>query len=127
MVSFAEEIIALYENMDNTMRFPGECENMVIQAANRQDEGRDGSDSVCSVGQNEQPDRFKDLSGVKCPLNFAQIKVQLFTMRPGEILEVLLDDGAPIENVPESIKSEGHNVLCQEKSGEQWTVLIQKT
>jgi sulfite reductase (ferredoxin) len=127
VVSFAEDIIALYENMDNTMRFPGECENMVIQAANRQDEARDGSDSECSVGQSEQPDRFKDLSGVKCPLNFAQIKVQLFTMRPGETLEVLLDDGASIENVPASIKLEGHNVLYQEKSGEQWTVLIQKT
>ncbi len=127
VVAFAEEITALYKNMDNTMRFPGECENMLIQAANRQDEARDGFGSACSVGQSEQPDRFKNLSGVKCPLNFAQIKVQLFAMRPGETLEVLLDDGAPIENVPQSIKSEGHNVLCQEKSGDQWTVLIQKT
>jgi sulfite reductase (ferredoxin) len=127
VIGFAEEIRALYKNMDNTMRFPGERENMVIQAVNRQDETRNGGDSAHSIDQSAQPDRFKDLSGVKCPLNFAQVKVQLFAMRPGEILEVVLDDGPPIENVPESVKSEGHNVLCQEKSGDQWTVLIQKS
>ncbi|MCI5138370.1 MAG: sulfurtransferase TusA family protein [Candidatus Electrothrix sp. AR1] len=66
------------------------------------------------------------MSGVKCPVNFAQIKVQLFAMSSGETLEVVLDDGAPIDNVPVSIKSEGHSLLCQEKNGEQWTVLIQK-
>jgi sulfite reductase (ferredoxin) len=110
--------------MDNTMRFPGERENMVVKAANQQDES--GAAFAAQSGKWTRPDRFKDLSGVQCPLNFAQIKVQLFAMHSGETLEVILDDGAPIENVPESVKSEGHNILFQEKNEEQWTVLIQK-
>lgn len=38
IVLFAEDVTALYEHMDNTMRFPGEHENMVITAAHRRDE-----------------------------------------------------------------------------------------
>ena len=121
IIAFGEDITALYKNMDNTMRFPGERENMVIKAANQKDES-----CAASVLQRRRPDRFKDLSGVECPLNFAQIKVQLFAMNSGETLEVVLDDGAPIENVPESVKSEGHSILCRERNGEQWTVLIRK-
>ncbi|MCI5124954.1 MAG: hypothetical protein D3925_10860, partial [Candidatus Electrothrix sp. AR5] len=122
IITFGEDVTAWYRSMDNTMRFPGERENMVIKAANQKD-----TSSVTSVEQRAKPDRFKDLSGVQCPLNFAQIKVQLFAMSSGETLEVVLDDGAPIENVPVSVTSEGHSVLCQEKNGEQWTVLIQKS
>ncbi|MBW2181162.1 MAG: sulfurtransferase TusA family protein [Deltaproteobacteria bacterium] len=73
-----------------------------------------------------QANRFKDLRGVKCPINFAQTKIQLAGMTPGEILEIFLDDGDPVENVPGSVKLEGHHVLRQEKMGEYWSVLIEK-
>ncbi|CAK8719374.1 sulfite reductase (ferredoxin) [Candidatus Electrothrix aarhusensis] len=126
IIAFGEELTALYKNMDNTMRFPGEHENMMIKAANQKDESPVPPAVHASIPNRNRPDRFKDLSGVKCPVNFAQIKVQLFAMSSGETLEVILDDGAPIDNVPISVTSEGHSVLCQEKSGEQWTVLIQK-
>ena len=125
IIAFSKKITALYTSMDNSMRFPGERENLVIKAMNRRDRTNDLP--VFAGDHGRKPDRFKDLTGVQCPLNFAQIKVQLFSMRSGEILEVMLDDGAPIEHVPESIKSEGHSILCQDKNGEQWTVLIQKS
>ncbi|MCI5132978.1 MAG: sulfurtransferase TusA family protein, partial [Candidatus Electrothrix sp. EH2] len=121
IIAFAEEITALYRNMDNTMRFPGEQENMILRAAKQ----KDASQPV-SATQAKRPDRFKNLSGVKYPLNFAQIKVQLFAMLPGDTLEVILDDGASVEHVPASIRSEGHTILSQEKNGDQWSVLIQK-
>ncbi|MGB5684269.1 MAG: sulfurtransferase TusA family protein [Candidatus Electrothrix sp.] len=128
IITFGRDITALYKNMDNTMRFPGERENMVIKVANQKDASSIANVTRgTSVEQRARPDRFKDLSGVKCPVNFAQIKVQLFAMSSGETLEVILDDGAPIENVPVSVTSEGHSVLFQEKNGEQWTVLIQKS
>jgi sulfite reductase (ferredoxin) len=38
IIAFGEDVTALYKNMDNTMRFPGERENMVVKAANQQDE-----------------------------------------------------------------------------------------
>jgi tRNA 2-thiouridine synthesizing protein A len=52
-----------------------------------------------------------DLSGVACPMNFVKTKLQLEEMEAGEILEVIIDDGAPKDNVPRSVKAEGHKVL----------------
>ncbi len=52
-----------------------------------------------------------DLRGVKCPINFVRTKLKLEMMEPGEILEVLLDEGEPANNVPRSVKDEGHQVM----------------
>ncbi len=56
-------------------------------------------------------DAFLDLRGVLCPINFVKTKLKLDAMEPGEILEVSLDSGEPIQNVPKSIKEEGHKIL----------------
>ena len=48
-------------------------------------------------------------------------------MHAGELLEILLDDGQPIANVPGSVELEGHEILSQEQAAEgYWTVLIKK-
>jgi sulfite reductase (ferredoxin) len=39
-------------------------------------------------------------------------------MTCGELLEILLDDGEPIENVPQSLAAEGHTVEGIEKLGD---------
>lgn len=75
----------------------------------------------------KKADKFIDLRGLKCPVNFAKTKVQMAHMIPGETLEVILDDGEPIQNVPRSVQLEGHKVLNQEKIGDHWRVLIEKT
>ncbi|UCG13249.1 MAG: sulfurtransferase TusA family protein [Deltaproteobacteria bacterium] len=49
-----------------------------------------------------------------------------YRMKSGETLEILLDDGDPIRNVPESVQGEGHRVLDQERFGDHWRVLIEK-
>ena len=41
-------------------------------------------------------------------------------------LEILLDDGEPIENVPASIKSEGHKILSQKNTDNYWSVIVEK-
>jgi sulfite reductase (ferredoxin) len=127
VVALGREITELYHNMDNTMRFPGETENMAISPADKKVDKKIARETETAVQQgSEQADRFKDLSGVKCPLNFAQTKVRLSAMNSGEILEILLDDGPPIDNVPDSVKLDGHTIVRQEKIGDQWTVLIKK-
>ena len=69
----------------------------------------------------------KDYRGVGCPMNFVKTKLVLETMSVGEELTILLDDGAPIQNVPNSVKLEGHKVRSQEKDGSgHWKVLIEK-
>ena len=67
-----------------------------------------------------------DLRGVICPYNFVKTKIKLETLDAGEQLSVLLDDGDPIRNVPQSVMNEGHQVLEQEKIGDYYRVLIQK-
>ncbi|MFO0163130.1 MAG: sulfurtransferase TusA family protein, partial [Microcystis sp.] len=43
-----------------------------------------------------------DLRGTPCPINFVRTKLQLEKMTAGERLEVWLDAGEPIEQVPTS-------------------------
>ena len=81
-----------------------------------------------SAGEAESisPDVKKDFRGVMCPMNFVKTKIALTPMQSGQILEILLDDGAPIENVPGSVKNEGHTILSTEKVENYWKVLIKK-
>ena len=67
-----------------------------------------------------------DLRGVIRPYNFVKTKLKLDTMSAGEILAVILDDGEPIKNVPQSVKNEGHTILTQDQLGSSHRVLIQK-
>ena len=76
------------------------------------------------VGQIEMEEL--DLRGVICPYNFVKTKLKLDTLEIGSQLVVLLDDGDPIQNVPKSIKNEGHQVLTQEKVGGYYRIVIQK-
>ena len=52
-----------------------------------------------------------DLRGVACPLNFVKAKIALEKIPVGDTLDVLLDDGEPIRNVPASFSEQGHEVL----------------
>ena len=60
-------------------------------------------------------DEIIDLRGVLCPINFVKTKLKLEMMESGQVLEVTLDDGEPMRNVPRSIKEEGHKVIKVEK------------
>ena len=51
-----------------------------------------------------------DLTGVVCPLNWVRARLALERMQPGEILELVLDPGEPLESVPRSAREEGHAV-----------------
>ena len=67
-----------------------------------------------------------DLSGVPCPINFVKTKLKLEEIASGDLLEVILDDGEPIGNVPRAVKDEGHKVLKVEPAGERFKVLIER-
>ena len=89
---------------------------------------RSENEQKSSAGEPEAipPDVKKDFRGVMCPMNFVKTKIALTPMQSGQILEILLDDGAPIENVPGSVKNEGHTILSTEKVENYWKVLIRK-
>ncbi len=73
-----------------------------------------------------QDNIVKDFRGVGCPMNFVKTKMELSKLKSKDILEIWLDDGAPIENVPGSVRGEGHKILEEKKTGDYWTVLIEK-
>jgi len=47
-------------------------------------------------------------------------------LHPGQILSVILDEGEPIQNVPQSIRNEGHHILRQEHLGNVHRIFIRK-
>ncbi len=51
-----------------------------------------------------------DLTGVLCPLNWIKARLALEELEPGEVLDVRLDRGEPLESVPRSAREEGHEV-----------------
>lgn len=56
------------------------------------------------------PDAQLDLRGTPCPLSFVRTKIRLEKMPPGSLLEVWLDPGEPIEQVPDSLRMEGYGI-----------------
>lgn len=72
-------------------------------------------------------DAFRNLRGVSCPMNLVYTKVELAKLRSGQVLEVILDNGAPINNVPGSALKEGHAILSQVQLADStWAVMIRK-
>ncbi len=105
---FVKQAESLYENMDNSFNF----KKFPVVADNKT--------------EGHPPALVKDLRGVVCPMNFVQTKVELSKLNPGDILEVWLDHGAPIENVPGSVKEEGHKIISQNKIDCYWSLVIEK-
>jgi len=61
-------------------------------------------------------------------MNFVKTKIKLATMPVGSLLDVILDDGAPIENVPLSLQEQGQKVTLKERiSDSQWKIRVEKS
>ena len=52
-----------------------------------------------------------DITDVVCPVTFVKAKVALEELEDGEVLSIRMNDGEPVQNVPRSIKEEGHQIL----------------
>lgn len=124
--SLAEELADLltdlYKGMDDNLQFALEK-----RAESREEkETGEEQDVAASPSLSEQPDVKKDFRGVACPMNFVKTKIALAPMRSGQLLEILLDDGQPIQNVPGSVRNEGHTVVSTDQVDGYWRVLIRK-
>jgi TusA-related sulfurtransferase len=68
-----------------------------------------------------------DITDVVCPTTFVKAKIALEELDDGEILEIRLNDGEPVQNVPRSIKEEGHKVLKLSENGDgTYNLIVQK-
>lgn len=55
-----------------------------------------------------------DITKEHCPMTFVKTKIKLSQIQKGDILEVLLTEGEPLNNVPKSAKEQGYNVISVE-------------
>jgi TusA-related sulfurtransferase len=68
-----------------------------------------------------------DITDVACPVTFVMAKVALDELGEGEILSIRLNDGEPVQNVPRSLKGEGHQVLSlSENSDGTYQLTVRK-
>ena len=68
-----------------------------------------------------------DITDVNCPITFVKAKIALEELDDGDILSIRLNDGEPVQNVPRSIKEEGHKVLSLTENGDgTYQLIVQK-
>ncbi|MBP0019806.1 MAG: sulfurtransferase TusA family protein [Cyanobacteria bacterium SBLK] len=74
--------------------------------------------------QCKQPTTILDLRGTPCPINFVRTKLHLEQMESGELLEVWLDRGEPIEQVPDSLVMAGYVIEVKEDRSEYFALQV---
>ncbi len=56
-------------------------------------------------------DYYLDITQEVCPFTFVRTRLLLEKMKPGEIADILLKGLEPLENVPNAVMEEGHDLL----------------
>jgi TusA-related sulfurtransferase len=57
-----------------------------------------------------------DVTKEHCPMTFVKTKIALNKLLPGDVLNVKVTEGEPLENVPKSATEQGYKVLSVEKT-----------
>jgi tRNA 2-thiouridine synthesizing protein A len=52
-----------------------------------------------------------DVTGDVCPMTFVKAKAALEEMEDGAVLAIRMNDGEPVQNLPRSVKDDGHQIL----------------
>lgn len=72
------------------------------------------------------PAEVLDLTGVPCPRNAARAILRLEAMDEGALLDVVIDDGEPLANVPPALEAEGHVVLARTARDGGWVLRVRR-
>jgi sulfite reductase (ferredoxin) len=83
-------------------------------------------EEIAGAAEGQSQTHEIDLLGVACPLNFVKAKLALEKIEVGEVLEVLLDDGEPVQNVPDSFAGQGHEVVAIDKVDGHFAVKVRR-
>ncbi len=62
-----------------------------------------------------------------CPMTFVKTKLELEKLSKGDILEVILKEGEPLENVPKTVTEQGNKVIeIKNLEDDIYQIIIQK-
>ena len=67
------------------------------------------------MSETVRTDHVIDITDVVCPITFVKVKMALEDIEDGQNLRIHLNEGEPIQNVPRSLKDEGHKVLSVDR------------
>ena len=72
-------------------------------------------------------DERVDITDVVCPMTFVKAKVAIEELDDGEGRASRMNDGEPVQNVPRSMKEEGHKILKLEDNEDgTYTLYVRK-
>lgn len=72
-------------------------------------------------------DNTIDITDVVCPVTYVKVKVELEDMEPGQVLSVRLNSGDAMQNVPRSLKNDGHCVFdVTDNEDGTYTILVER-
>ncbi|MCM8781191.1 MAG: sulfurtransferase TusA family protein [Candidatus Omnitrophica bacterium] len=101
-----KDVRKLYQNMDSSFNFPKLAEKKDIPSSSKS--------------------YLLDLKGTPCPINYVKAKIFLENLKSGDVLEILLDEGDPINNVPKSLEADGQRILKIEKKDGFYSVIVER-
>jgi TusA-related sulfurtransferase len=67
-----------------------------------------------------------DITREHCPMTYVKVKLLLAKVAKGEIIDVTLLRGEPLENVPRSAAEDGHRIVEIRDSTDPCHVVIEK-
>lgn len=75
----------------------------------------------------DAPEEILDLSGIPCPANASRALLRLELLNPGDLLVLIVDDGEPLENVPEALLLDGHEIVENHPHGPgSWRLVVRR-
>ncbi len=69
-------------------------------------------------------DQSIDITQDTCPMTFVRVKLKLEEMSAGQTLEIRLNGGEPLANVPRSLQDEGYQVDEPKKEGDVFLLRV---
>ncbi len=67
-----------------------------------------------------------DITKERCPMTMVKVKLKLSQIEKGDMLDVLLAEGEPLQSVPRTAEEQGHHVEEIRKEGAYYHVMIRK-
>lgn len=107
------KVTAIYESLNGHLEITLAKEDEVNQSQEDKQETIESNDI-----------EVIDFRGVKCPINFVKVKIELSKINSGQKRGFYLDNGDPINNVPQSVEKEGHKIVSIDTNYEGYNLLV---